>query len=257
MSGHSKWAKIKRQKGANDAKRGSLFTKLARDITVAASEGGGDPDMNFTLRLAMEKAKEANMPKDNIERAVKKGTGELEGGRLERVSYEAYAQGGAALIIDCTTDNTNRTVSDIKRTLDVKGAKFAEQGSVQWQFEEKGLIIVSPERLQEKLDPNKFSQDKSYEKVESEEVLLELMDIDGVADVKEESGVIEVFTSKNDFSGVHEAIEKTRLKIESAELIKVPKDGIETDPDTSKQIEELVDLLEDHDDVDNVWSNVK
>jgi len=257
MSGHSKWAKIKRQKGANDARKGMLFTRLARDIAMAASEGGGDPDMNFTLRLAIEKGKEANMPKDNIERAVKKGAGGAGEGKLARISYEAYAKDGSALIVDCTTDNTNRTVTEVKRILEGRGAKFAQQGSVKWQFEEKGLIVVVPKKFK---TSEKFNKEPELIDIDKESLSLDLMGIEGVEDVSEESSegidLIEVLTSKSNFKKVHEAIVDLGVKIESAELIKTAKDKVDLGVEDKAQVVELIEALEENDDVDSVWSNV-
>jgi len=252
MSGHSKWSKIKHQKGAKDAKRGELFTKLGKDIAMSASEGGGDPDMNFSLRLAIEKAKQANMPKDNIERAVKKGTGELAGDTLQRVTYEAYGQAGVALIIDTTTDNTNRTVSDVKKLLESKGGKMAEPGSVLWQFEEKGLVVVSSKKLEK---AQKHGQEDKYVNVDKDEVILEIMDIEGVEDVHVEDE-IEVLCPKNQLKKVHEELIKLKLKVESAELVKIAKEGIEADDSNRQKVSELVESLEENEDVNSVWTNI-
>lgn len=254
MSGHSKWSKIKHKKGAKDAQRGKIFTKLAKDITLAAAEGGGDSSMNFSLRLVIDKAKQANMPKDNIDRAIKKGTGEIEGGQLTRVSYEGYGPAGSALIIDCTTDNTNRTSSEVRKLLEAGGGKWAQPNSVAWQFEEKGLIVVLPER---KVKVEQFGKDDSYEKLDSEEVILEIMEIEGVEDVKEsDEGEIEVFCSRSDLKKVNDAVENLKLRLESSELIKLAKDEVELDKDSGKKVEKLVEMLEEHDDVDSVWTNI-
>ena len=254
MSGHSKWATIKHKKGVKDAKRGALFTKLAKNITMAAAEGGGDINMNFTLRLAVDKAKQANMPKDNIDRAVKKGTGELEGEQLTRISYEAYGAEGIGLIIDCTTDNTNRTVSEIKRILETSGGKIADPGSVAWQFGEKGLIVVSPKVL---IESEKFGKEDEYKEADPEEVVLDLMELEGVQDVISENGVIEVVCDREALQALHKAINEKKYKVESSELIKLAKDMIATSDNIKEKVRKMIEELEEHDDVDSVWANVE
>lgn len=254
MSGHSKWSTIKHQKGANDAKRGALFTRLSRDITMAASEGGGDPEMNFALRLGVEKAKAANMPKDNIERAIKKGTGELESESIVRITYEAYGPQGSALLVDCVTDNTNRTVSEVKRILEMAGAKFAQMGSVSWQFEEKGLTVVMPTRV---VKSEKFGQAETYENMNKDELMLELMDIPGVEDVRDEGEVIELICIKTQLQQVYHAVQDKNIKVQSSELIKIAKDEILLTPENKAKLDALTDNLEEQDDVSAVWVNVK
>lgn len=253
MSGHSKWSTIKHKKGAKDAKRGALFTKLAKNIAIAAREGGGDPDMNFSLRLAIEKAKEANMPKDNVERAIKRGTGELGGEEIVRVSYEAYGPSGVAMIIDCTTDNTNRTVPEIKKIIESNGGKLADPGSVAWQFEEKGLVVCGAQRL---IESEKFGQEPKYVELDPEEVVLDLMEVDGVEDVIREGDKIEVIGQKTDLQNIYNQISKMNLKIDSSELIKVPNDIIEVLDEVRTKVEGMVENLEDHDDVESVWANI-
>ncbi|MBN1331595.1 YebC/PmpR family DNA-binding transcriptional regulator [Candidatus Dojkabacteria bacterium] len=254
MSGHSKWSTIKHKKGVKDAQKGALFTKLAKNITIAAHEGGGDIEMNFALRLAIDKAKQANMPKDNIERAIKKGTGELEGEQLSRVSYEAYGSAGVAMIIDCTTDNTNRTVSEVKRTLEANGGKMADPGSVAWQFEEKGLIVISPQKAQES---EKFGKEAEYIDVDPEEVILEVMEMDGVLDLQEVDGSVEIFCEKTSLQQLDNAIKEAKYKIEASELIKVAKDELDTPENVKEKTLRIVEELENLDDVDSVWTNVK
>lgn len=254
MSGHSKWATIKHKKGANDAKRGALFTKLSRNITVAASEGGGDPDMNFALRLAVDKAKQANMPKDNIERSIKKGTGEIQGEVLHKVSYEAYSATGAAMIIDCTTDNTNRTVAEVKSMVETSGGKFADMGSVSWQFEEKGLVVVAPEKIKKS---EKFGKEDEYIPVDIDEMSLELMEIEGIEDLKVEDGVVELVTAKSDFKKVNDQVEKLGYKIEASELIKLAKDLVPIEGGARTKLQSVMEKIEEHDDVDAVWVNIE
>lgn len=263
MSGHSKWAKIKRQKGANDLKKGMIFTKLARNITLAAKEGGGDPVMNFALRLAVDKAKAVNMPSDNIERSIKKGVGGNEKNVYQRISYEAISTRGASLIIDCQTDNTNRTVSDIKKILEMGGAKLASVGSVAWQFTEHGLIVVRPARLEK---AKKYGAVDVYVDIPVDEVELMLLEIPGIEDIEEGSyedddgkkyKVLDVLTSKNDFSKVLKKIEELDIKIISFEIIKQASEYIALQGDDLVKYTRLVSNLDEHDDVDAVWSNVK
>ncbi len=254
MSGHSKWSKIKHQKGVNDAKKGALFTKLARDITIAATTGGGDIDMNFALRLAVEKAKQANMPKDNIQRAIKKGTGESKANALERISYEAYGAGGVAILIDCTTDNKNRTVSEVKKIVETHGGKFANVGSVAWQFEEKGLIVVEAKKIKK---AEKFGKEDTYIEVDKEELLLELMGLEGVEDIVDFDDEIEIFCKRENLKNLEQQIVKLGIKIKSFELIKMPKDPINVSNEIYEKVNKLVEDLEEHSDVNTVWTNMK
>ena len=263
MSGHSKWAKIKRAKGATDSARGALFTKLSQAITIAAEEGGGDPNFNFTLRLAVDKAKEANMPSGNVERAIKKGTGELKSEKIERITYEGYGPFSVALLIDTQTDNSNRTVSDVRNTIEMLGGKLGSAGSVGWQFEEKGLVVVLPARLKH---AEKYGQGDSYEPVDSSAVELEILEIDGVEDIREEKvegedgnkiDVLEIFCAKGDLAKVREGIEKLNLKIENAEIIKMAKDKIKLEDGQKEKINNIVEKLEELDDVVSVWTNAE
>jgi YebC/PmpR family DNA-binding regulatory protein len=262
MSGHSKWAKIKRQKGANDVKRGAIFTKLGRNIILAAKEGGGDTSTNFALRMAVDKAKAVNMPSDNIERSIKKGIGGDDKISVQKVTYEAVTH-GVNLLIDCTTDNTNRTVSELKNMLETNGAKLASIGSILWQFNEWGLIIVKPAKLQKS---QKFGSADSFTPVDSEAVEMDLMEVGGINDIVEsdyedEEGntfkVLEIYTDKNSFSKVHKEIEARQYQIISFELIKKAKDSIEVDVATVEKVDRLIENLEEHDDVDSVWTNLK
>lgn len=262
MSGHSKWAKIKRQKGVKDTKRGALFTKLAKNITLAASEAGGDIDMNFSLRLAVEKAKQANMPSDNIARAIKKGTGEGEKMDIQRISYEALGPGGSALIIDCQTDNTNRTISEVRKTVENAGAKITSVGSIGWKFKELGLITIRPAKI---VKSDKFGAADSLEKVDQEEAELELLEIDGISDIAESemeneegevTNVLEIITEKSDFARVLKAIEELGYKVESAELIKSANEKLVLSDEDKTKVEKLVENLEELDDVDSVWTDL-
>jgi YebC/PmpR family DNA-binding regulatory protein len=263
MSGHSKWAKIKRAKGISDVKKGAIFTKLARNIILAAKEGGGDPDTNFSLRIVVDKAKAVNMPSDNIERSIKKGTGSDEKVTVSRISYEAVANHGVNMMIDSQTDNSNRTVSEIKKILENGGAKLASIGSVSWQFQELGLIVIKPARL---IKAEKFGGQDTYTPVNSEEIELELLEIPGIEDIieteqEDEEGksfkVLEIYTNKNDFSKVVKHVENFQYQILSFELIKKAKDPIELSDEALEKTEHLIETLEEHDDIDSVWTNLK
>lgn len=236
MSGHSKWATIRRKKAANDAKRGQLFTKLGRIITVAAREGGGDPETNFALRLAIQKAKESNMPMDNIDRAIQRGAGGGEGSDYEEIVYEGYGPGGVAMLIQVTTDNRRRTVAEVRSTLTRAGGSLGGTGSVAWQFDQKGVIVVD-------------SMDKDPEE-------LALLAIDaGAEDVDIDDGEVEVRTALTAFQTVKEALED-EASIVSAELSMVPKTLISAEEHEALRSMRLMEQLEDLDDVQAVFTNL-
>jgi YebC/PmpR family DNA-binding regulatory protein len=237
MSGHSKWSTIKRKKAANDAKRGQIFTRLAREITIAARDGG-DPETNFTLRLAIDRARAANMPKDNIERAIKRGTGELKGeGDIEEVIYEAYAPNGVALLIHVVTDNRNRTLAEVKHALTRSGGNMAELGSVSWQFEQKGYLTVSCEQC------------------EYDDVFLVAADA-GAEDVIDGDEFIEVLTSRELLQTVRQALEDAGFPVEEARLDWLPQNEIELAPDVALKVMHIIEDLEDLDDTQTVYSNL-
>ncbi len=239
MSGHSKWATTKHKKAAADAKRGKVFTKIAKELTIAAKLGGGDPAGNPRLRLAMEKARSVNMPSDNIKRAVQKGTGELPGVSYEEISYEGYGPGGVALMIDTLTDNKNRSVAEIRFILSKNGGNLGETGCVAWIFESKGYLLV---------DKNKIDED----------TLMSIALDAGAEDMKNEEGEdnFEIITDPSDFEAVKEAIEKASIELVSAEITKLPKNEIElTSEKEAAQMIRLMELLEDHDDIQNVYAN--
>ncbi|WP_419175504.1 YebC/PmpR family DNA-binding transcriptional regulator [Desulfosediminicola sp.] len=237
MAGHSKWANIKHKKGAADAKRGKIFTRLIKEITVAARMGGGDIDGNPRLRSAVASAKAENMPKDNITRAIKKGTGELEGEVYDEILYEGYGPGGVAVLVECMTDNRNRTVADIRHYFSKSNGNLGESGCVAWMFDKKGLIQV---------DKATMSED-------------ELMDVAldaGAEDVVEEDEQFQVLTAPEDFDAVREAMEEAGVAMLSAEVSMVPKNTIDvTEENIAKSLMKLLDSLEDHDDVQNVHAN--
>ncbi len=236
MSGHSKWSSIKHKKGAADAKRGKIFTKLIREITVAARMGGGDPGGNPRLRAAILAARAENMPKENIERGIKKGTGELEGVSYDEVTYEGYGPGGVAVLVDCLTDNRNRTVADLKYIFDRNGGALGEPGSVSYRFKKKGLIVIEKSAVEE-------------------DQLLALALEAGAEDVKDGGGQFEVICAPSDIETIRTAIEAADISYVSSEVSKIPQDTISLEGKKAQQMVNLVDALEDNDDVSNVHSN--
>jgi YebC/PmpR family DNA-binding regulatory protein len=239
MSGHSKWSTIKRKKGAIDAARGKVFTKIIKEITVAARTGGGDPDANPRLRLAVSMAKSNNMPADNISRAIKKGTGELEGVNYEEITYEGYGPGGVALIIESVTDNRNRTVADLRHLLSKNGGNLAESGAVSWNFERKGVITVLK---------GAYSED---------DLMVTILDA-GADDLRDEGDYFEVTASVDKFESIRKAIESSNLKgskIENASLQYVAKTTTRVEGKDAEQTVKLISVVEDNDDVQNVYSN--
>lgn len=236
MSGHNKWSKIKHQKGADDVKRGNLFTKLTREIIIAAREGGSDPDGNFRLRIAIQKARDSNMPLDNIDRAIKKGSGGGEGGTLVEMVLEGYGPGGTAILVNALSDNRNRTVQEVRSTFTRHGGSLAESGSVSWLFESKGIISIDAAN------------------VDADEVALQAIDA-GAEDVKVETGVVEVYTAPENLMKVRQALEKNKVTVASGELLKEPKTMVQLDEKSAMQALKLLDKLESIDDVQAVYSN--
>lgn len=237
MSGHSHWAGIKQRKGVNDAKRAKVFTRLAKPITIAAREGGGNPDTNFKLRMAIEKAREFNMPKDNIDRAVKRGTGELKGEALVEIVYEATFPGGIMTLIKCTTDNKNRTVSEIKTVFNKLGGKLGEAGSTMWNFEQVGSIIFDQD-------------DKNIEELEMSAIEA------GAKDMRVEDGAFMVFTEFQDLQKVQENLEKTGLKISESGFIYLPKSTVAIDENTRLDYEKILEALDELDDIEEIYDNL-
>ena len=236
MSGHSKWSTIKRKKGVTDAKRGKIFTKLIKEITVAARFGGGDPDANPRLRTAIATARSENMPKENIERAVKKGTGELEGAAYEEVFYEGYGPGGAAVFVESLTDNKNRTVADIRYAFSKSGGSLGEAGCVSWMFAQKGLFV--------------FEKNGT-----DEDTLMEVALDSGAEDIRDEEETFEVVTSPEDFEAVKIALDERTLSYVLAEITMVPNSTVKLEGKEAEQMLRLIDGLEDSDDVQKVYSN--
>ena len=237
MSGHSKWSTIKRKKGKADAARGKVFTKLIREITVAARTGGADPETNAALRNAVAAAKAANMPASNIDRAIKKGAGGLEGANLEEVMYEAYAPGGVAVMVQTLTDNRNRTTSEIRHIFTKHGGSLAELGAVAWMFEQKGVIAV---------DKSSCSEDELFN------AALEA-GAEDVGDLTEDA--FEIVTTPSDFQKVSEALTDLKIPVMSAEVTQVPQNTVPLDEKQARTILKLMEAIEDHDDVQKVYAN--
>jgi YebC/PmpR family DNA-binding regulatory protein len=237
MSGHSKWSTIKRKKGAADAKRGKIFTKIIKEITLASRLGGGDPDGNARLRTAILAAKDENMPKDNIERAIKKGVGEIGGASsFEETTYEGYGPGGVALLVEVLTDNKNRTVAEIRHILSKHGGNLGENGCVAWMFDKKGSLLVNKNDI-------------------GEDALMELALEAGADDVREEEHEFEVITNPGAFEAVRRAIEQRGIKLLSASIGMIPQNTVQLEAGKAEQMLKLMEKLEDNDDVQNVYAN--
>ncbi len=236
MSGHNKWSSIKHKKGAADARRGRVFTKLIKEITVSARMGGGDPDANPRLRSAIQAAKSENMPKDNIERAIKKGTGELEGASYEESIYEGYGPGGAAILVESLTDNKNRAVADIRHIFNKNGGSLGANGCVAWMFDKKGYISIEKDGA-------------------NEELLMETSIDAGAEDVRDEDGIFEIITAPEDFESVREAIEAAAINFDLAEITMLPQSTTQLTGKEAEQMIRLMESLEDCDDVQKVYTN--
>jgi YebC/PmpR family DNA-binding regulatory protein len=237
MSGHSKWSTIKRQKGANDAKRGAMFTKVAREVAVAARAGGGDPDANYRLRLAIDKARSINMPAENIKRAIEKATGGGDAEQYEEIVYEGYGPGGVAVLVEAATDNRNRTAAEVRSIFAKTGGQLAGSGAVAWQFEPRGLITVPRDG------------------VDADEVALAAIDA-GAVDVDTDADPIEIYTEPADLEAVRKALEGAGVTVEDAESAMIAKQTVSLDAGHVRKALRLVELLEDLDDVQRVTANV-
>ena len=236
MSGHSKWASIKHKKAATDARRGQLFTKLARAISVAAREGGGDPDSNFTLSAAIQKARDYSMPKDSIQRAIDRGTGAgADGETIERVLYEGYGPSGVAVLVEALTDNRNRTSADVRHTFDKNSGSLGEPGSVAWVFEKRGVVMV---------DADRYTEDDLIPAIDA-----------GAEDVAREGDSLKVVSAAEDLAAVRRALEATGVDIESAQLTMEPKNVVEVGETDARAVMRLMEALDDHDDVEAVHAN--
>ncbi len=237
MSGHSKWHTIKHKKGATDAKRGKIFTKLIKEVTVAARTGGsGDVDLNARLRKAVNDAKAQNMPNDTIDRAIKRGTGELEGVNYEEITYEGYGINGVAVLVETMTDNRNRTVAELRHIFSKNGGNLGEAGSVAWMFDKKGLIIVDKE-------------------AKSEDELFEIAIEAGADDVKDEGDVFEIYTAPENYEAVSDAIKKAGIEPQNAEVSMIPQTYVKLEGDDAKKMLKLYEAVDDNDDVQNIYAN--
>lgn len=238
MSGHSKWANIKHKKGRMDAIRGKLTTKIGREITVAVRLGGADPSGNMRLKLALQKAKENNIPKDNIQRAIQKGSGTLDGASYEEITYEGYGPGGVAVTIEVMTDNRNRTAADVRHLFTKYGGNLGESGCVAWMFNKKGIFVIEKDGIDE------------------EELMLVALDA-GAEDFKTEDEQYEITTAPEDFDKVQQALEQNKITTLVAQITMVPETTINLDGDEAVKMVKLIDALEDHDDVQEVYTNVE
>jgi len=237
MSGHNKWSSIKHKKGATDAKRGRLFTKLIKEISIAAREGGGDMDGNPRLRTAIAGAKAASMPRDNIERAVKKGTGEIEGGQVEELTYEGYGPGGVAVLVEVVTDNKNRTIADIRHIFSKNNGNLGESGCVSWMFNRRGMMTVEGEGL-------------------TEDTLMEVvLDLEGFEDLEIDEEGFTVYTEATKLYAVREALSAKGYNVTEAKLAWIPQNSAKIEGKKAEQTLRLIDVLEDHEDVTNVFAN--
>jgi YebC/PmpR family DNA-binding regulatory protein len=236
MAGHSKWANIKRRKAKMDAQRSNIISKAMREILLSARQGGGNPETNFRLKVAIERAKNANVPVDSINRTIKRGTGEIAGGQIEELVYEGYGPKGTAVLVEASTDNRNRTVSDIRHIFSKHGGKLAESGSVAWMFEQKGLIIVEKSGVKE------------------EDVLAAAID-GGALDFKDEDEVYEIYTAPGDLEKVKQYVEAQNLIVSDAELVMIPNSTIKLEENDAAKMLKLLDALDEHDDVSKVYSN--
>ena len=238
MSGHSKWHNIQKKKGAVDAKRAGAFTKLSKAITVAAREGGGDISFNFQLRMAIEAAKSANMPKDKIERAVKRGTGEGSEDKIEEIIYEGFGPGGVAIVIKCLSDNRNRTVAEVKHLVNKHGGTFGNPGSVMWMFERKGVVTL--------LDPSVIQDREAFE--------LAVIDA-GAEDIREEEDLLQVVSEVSDLQSVTAVVEALSIKPDGAGIEYLAKETLPLDEEVQEQLEKLLEVLDENDDVDTIFTN--
>lgn len=240
MSGHSKWANIKHKKGRQDAAKGKVFTKVGRELIVAARAGGANPDANFRLKIAIQKAKACNMPADNIQRAIQKGAGAADGSNYEELTYEGYGPGGVAVMVNIMTDNRNRTAGEIRHIFSKNGGNMGETGCVSWMFKEKGLLTVAAEDL----------------RTDADDLMLTALDA-GAEDVQEQEDAFEIITAPENFQKVKDQMEAGGIVFSEAEITMIPETTAEiTDPDQAKLLLRLMDYLEEHDDVQNTYTNL-
>lgn len=237
MAGHSKWAQIKRKKAVTDARRGHLWTKLLKEVTVAARLGGGDPDGNPRLRSAVQEAKSSNVPNDNIDRAIRRGTGDLAGVSYEEITYEGYAPGGVAILVEALTDNRNRTVAELRHLFAKNGGNLGETGCVAWMFRKRGLFAIDRGEM-------------------TEEAFMELaLELDA-ADISIEDDAFEIYSEPEDYASIRESLEQKRVALMTSELAMLPQNLVEVDGDVAPSVLRLMEALEEHDDVQSVWANL-
>jgi len=253
VSGHSKWSTIKHKKAIKDAKKGKIFSKVSQKLTLAARQGGGDSSLNPTLRIVIQEAKEAGFPSDSIQKAIDKGTGEKGGSSYQEITYEGYGIDGVGILIDVVTDNSNRTVADIRTILSDHNGRLADQGSVMWNFDVKGNIVVKSGKF---VKSNKYGEDDRFEQIDPESVEMSIMDIGGVIDISEEDGVIEVATEFESLMSVRDRIMELGYVVLKAEVKKLPKNKKNLSEESKQKVENLIQVLEEHDDVQNIWTDV-
>ena len=259
MSGHSKWSTIKHKKAANDAKKGKAFSKVSTQLTHAARQGGGDPDMNPTLRMYIDKAKEVGFPVDSVDKAIRKGTGESgDGITFEEATYEGFGPCGVSLIVDTLTDNKNRTVSELRKMFEEIGGSMGESGSVSWNFDVKGLVVVLAGHMEK---AEKFGADDIFVEDDLEEMMMSIMDMDGVMDMEEidldgKKG-LEVYTDYSKLASVRDAVSKLNYVLKEATLIKEAKMPKDLSPEELEKVQGAIEKLEEHNDVQDVWSDIK
>ncbi len=254
MSGHSKWSTIKHKKEANDAKKGKIFSKISSQITHAARIGGGDPEMNPSLRMYIEKAKSVSFPIENIKKAIEKGTGEGDSGIVfEEASYEGFGPGGIAIIVDVLTSNKNRVVSDLRNIFSELGGNLGEKGSVSWNFETRGLITVRYGHMEK---GEKYGDEDIFVSEEKEEVMIKIMDIDGILDIEEEGDILSVFTEFQDMTRVRDEVIKLGFVVTDAEIIKIAKIDKKLEGEEYEKAINAIEKLEDYEDVQNVWTDL-
>ena len=254
MSGHSKWSTIKHKKELNDSKKGKVFSKISTQLTHAARQGGGDPDMNPSLRMYIDKAKSAGFPVDNIKKAIEKGTGEGDNGVVfEEASYEGFGPGGIGIIVDVLTDNKNRVVADLRNMFSEFGGNLGDLGSVSWNFETRGLVVVKCGHMEK---GEKYGDEDRFVEENKEEVMMKIMDIDGIMDIEDDKGELSIFTEFQNMTKVRDEISKLGYVLEDASIVKLAKMDKKLEGEKYEKAIEAIDKIEEYDDVQNVWTDL-